>query len=138
MSRGNYCFSLEMEVRDYECDLQGMVNNAVYLNYLEHTRHQYLKTLGLDFAQLHAQGCDLVLIRCELDYKTPLRSGDRFVVRLQMVQESRLRFAFVQEIYRLPEEQLVLQARAIGTGIIAGKPALPEALRAVLENQAGE
>jgi len=57
-------------------------------------------------------------------------------VRLRLAQESRLRFAFVQEIYRLPEEQLVLQARAIGTGIVNGKPALPEALRAVLEKQA--
>ena len=26
----NYIFSLEMEVRDYECDLQGIVNNANY------------------------------------------------------------------------------------------------------------
>ncbi len=37
-----YEFELEFTVRDYECDLQGIVNNAVYLNYLEHTRHQYL------------------------------------------------------------------------------------------------
>ncbi|NLI24182.1 MAG: acyl-CoA thioesterase, partial [Bacteroidales bacterium] len=31
-----YYFELEMEVRDYECDIQGIVNNAVYMNYLEH------------------------------------------------------------------------------------------------------
>ncbi|MBI2503510.1 MAG: acyl-CoA thioesterase [Candidatus Latescibacteria bacterium] len=131
-----YCFELELGVRDYECDLQGGVNNAVYLNYLEHTRHEYLKSLGLDFAGLHQRGCDLVLTRCELDYKAPLRSGDRFVVRLRLERESRLRFAFFQEIYRLPDEHLVLQAKAIGTGIVGGKPALPPELQAVLERGA--
>ena len=129
----NYGFELEFGVRDYECDLQGVVNNAVYLNYLEHTRHEYLKSLGLDFAGLHQQGCDLVLTRCELDYRSPLRSGDRFVVRLNLERESRLRFAFLQEIYRLPDECLVLQAKAIGTGLIQGRPALPPELQAVLE-----
>ena len=39
-------FTLEMAVRDYECDLQAVVNNAVYQNYLEHARHEYLKSLG--------------------------------------------------------------------------------------------
>ena len=40
-------FTLTLAVRDYECDLQGVVNNAVYQNYLEHARHQYLQSLGL-------------------------------------------------------------------------------------------
>ncbi len=133
MAAGDFCFSLEFAVRDYECDLQGVVNNAVYLNYLEHTRHEYLKTLGLDFAGLHQQGCDLVLTRCELDYRSPLRSGDCFVVHLRLERESRLRFAFFQDIYRLPDERLVLRAKAIGTGLIGGRPALPPELQAVLE-----
>ena len=34
-----YVFETEMEVRDYECDIQGIVNNANYLHYTEHTRH---------------------------------------------------------------------------------------------------
>lgn len=136
MSGGKYCFELEFSVRDYECDLQGVVNNAVYLNYLEHTRHEYLKSLGLDFAGLHQQGCDLVLTRCELDYRSPLRSGDRFVVRLNLERESRLRFAFFQDLYRLPDERLVLQAKAIGTGLVQGRPALPPQLQAVLEGGA--
>ena len=60
---GNYSFKLEFEVRDYECDLSGIVNNAVYQNYLEHTRHAFLKSRGLDFAALEDQGITLVVIR---------------------------------------------------------------------------
>ena len=48
-----YVFETEMEVRDYECDIQGIVNNANYLHYTEHTRHLYLQSLGVSFAKLH-------------------------------------------------------------------------------------
>ena len=41
-----YVFETEMEVRDYECDIQGIVNNANYLHYTEHTRHLYLQSLA--------------------------------------------------------------------------------------------
>ena len=131
----SYVFELEFEVRDYECDLEGVVNNAVYLNYLEHARHSFLRTQGLDFAQLHDQGCDLVMTRAEIDYKIPLRSGDRFVVRLNVGRQSRLRFVFDQAIHRLPGFDLALEARIVGTGIIAGKPGLPDAIQALLDSQ---
>mgnify|MGYP005695630351 FL=1 len=58
----DHTFALDFSVRDYECDLQGIVNNAVYQNYLEHARHQFLRSCGFDFAQLHREGHDLSLI----------------------------------------------------------------------------
>ena len=134
MSAANYCFELDLEVRDYECDLQGIVNHSVYLNYLEHARHQYLNSIGLDFAYLHQQGYSLVVTRCEVDYLTSLRSGDRFVVKLDMVRESRLRFAFVHDIYRYPDAEHVLRARVIGTSLSpAGRPAFPAELEGLLK-----
>ena len=54
----NYIYELEMKVRDYECDLQGIVNNANYQHYLEHTRHEFLTSVGVSFAALHEQGVD--------------------------------------------------------------------------------
>ena len=52
----NYIYELKMKVRDYECDLQGIVNNANYQHYLEHTRHEFLLSTGVSFAALHEQG----------------------------------------------------------------------------------
>lgn len=124
-----YAFELEMAVRDYECDIQGVVNNGVYMNYLEHARHEYLKHIGIDFADYAKQGINLMVVRAELDYKFPLESGDKFVVKLNLVRESRVKFAFQQDIYRLPDEKLILNARIIGTAVNAkGRPEIPEQL----------
>ena len=74
-----YIYELQMKVRDYECDLQGIVNNANYQHYMEHTRHEFLLHAGLNFATLHDQGIDAVVARLSMAFKTPLRSGDEFV-----------------------------------------------------------
>ncbi len=129
MSLDNYTFSHEMEVRDYELDMQGIVNNSVYQNYLEHTRHLFLKTIGIDFRVFTERGIDMVVVRAELDYRSPLRSGDRFVVGIDMVRESPLKFAFYQDILRLPDLKPVVRAKIIGTALNGrGRPEIPEEL----------
>src|SRR3989339_1733513 len=97
----DYIFELPFKVRDYECDMQGIVNNAVYQNYLEHTRHEFLKSVGLDFAALTKQSINLIVTKAELEYNASLKSGDEFYVGLNVSRESRLRFAFLQNIHRL-------------------------------------
>jgi len=119
-------FELYFSVRDYECDLQGIVNNAVYLHYLEHTRHEFLKSIGLDFFVLHKQGIDAVVTRLEIDYKFPLKSGDRFVVTLNLKKKGRLRYIFLQNIYSLPEHQDIISAQVICTCLYNGKPVVSE------------
>ena len=123
-----------MTVRDYECDMQGVVNNAVYQNYLEHARHEFLKTRGLDFARLTADGIIVVVVRAEIDFVRSLRSGDEFVVSVKPMRESRIRLAFEQEIVHSVSGALMLKARIITTAINArGRPYLPETLQVLLD-----
>ena len=130
-----YVFSLALEVRDYECDLQGIVNNAVYQNYLEHVRHEYLKEIGVDFAEYARQGVNLVVVRAELDYKVGLTSGDKFIVGLNMRRESKARFAFYQDIYRADDMRPVLKAKIIGTALNErGRPSIPAGLNELLSD----
>ncbi len=130
----DYQFRLDFEVRDYECDLQGIVNNAVYQNYLEHTRHEFLKQKGLDFSSLSERGINLVVIRAEIDYLYPLRSGDRFFVGLNLERVSRLRFGYLQDVYLFPENKPILNAKIIGTSVNeSGKPFLPDELAVLTE-----
>jgi acyl-CoA thioester hydrolase len=135
----SYSFKLEFEVRDYECDLSGIVNNAVYQNYLEHTRHAFLRSRELDFAALEKQGVTLVVIRVEMDFLYPLRSGDKFYVGLNPERVSRLRFGFQQDIYCLPDEKPILAARVIGTALNEqGRPRLPMELLEKIASGLGE
>ncbi len=120
---------IEFKVRDYECDIQGVVNNGVYQNYLEHARHEFLQSRGINFAEVTAAGVNLVVIRAELEYRNSLVSNDHFVVRSLVRQVSRVRFEFKQDIFRLPDETLMLAAIITGTSLNQrGRPFLPDLL----------
>lgn len=135
---GSPLFSLEMKVRDYECDLQQIVNNAVYQHYFEHTRHEFLLQLGIDFASLHRRGIDLVVVRAELDYHYPLRSGDRFVVTLDAERKGRIRFLFRQSIFLLPDRRRIVTGVFHGASLRAGRPAaVPEVTDALIQASTG-
>ena len=87
-----------MEVRDYECDIEGIVNNANYLHYMEHTRHLFLKECGLSFAEMHNKGVDAVVARMNLQYKV-----------------------FHQDIFRANDEKLCLKATVELVCLINGR-----------------
>jgi acyl-CoA thioester hydrolase len=125
MNDKKYSFSLEFSVRDYECDLQGIVNNANYQNYLEHARHEFLVSKGVSFAALHEEGTDLIVTRILIDYKYPLKSRDRFIIRLNLRREGNLRLIFEQDIYRLPDEKLIVHAEVTGVATRNGRPVSP-------------
>lgn len=128
---GNY-YSTEFVVRDYECDLQGVVNNANYLHYLEHARHEFLISKGINFLQLHNEGTDLVVTRAEIDYKYPLKSRDRFVVRTKICRDGNIRLAFIQDIVRIPDEKLIVRAKITGAATKDGRPVFPADVMAKL------
>ena len=119
-------FELDFLVRDYEVDLQGIVNNSVYQNYLEHARHEYLFSKNIDFAKLHYEGKDLIVSSIEIQYKSPLKSRDKFVVTLRPYKEGNLRLVFEQNIYRLPDKKLVVSAKVTGVCLFKGRPVKPE------------
>jgi acyl-CoA thioester hydrolase len=124
-----YRFSLDFKVRDYECDMEGIVNNAVYMNYLEHARHEFLNSIGINFAEMTARGIIMIVTRAEMEYKNSLRSGDTFTVCINIERESKLRVTFVQDIFS-SNGKLVLRGRVTGTAVNSkGRPEMPEFLQ---------
>lgn len=115
-----YIFELTMKVRDYECDLQGIVNNANYQHYLEHTRHEFLHTTGASFARLHDEGIDPVVARINMAFKTPLKSGDEFASKLYLRKEG-IKYVFHQDIFRLPDGKVSLRATVETVCLIDGR-----------------
>lgn len=115
-----YIYELDFKVRDYECDLQGIVNNSVYQNYLEHTRHEFLLSRNVSFSGLHEQGVDAVVARIEIAFKNSLRSCDEFVCKLNVKKEG-VKYVFHQAIYRKPDNKLCITAKVTTVVVVDGK-----------------
>lgn len=101
-----YIFELPIKVRDYEVDSQGIVNNANYLHYLEHTRHEFCDQAGISFREMQQQGIDPVVSRIEISYLTPLRLGDKMRSCLRLERRG-ARFLFFQDIFNEAGKQVV-------------------------------
>ena len=121
----DYIFEYEFEVRDYECDLQGIVNNANYQHYMEHARHRFIQTINLDFADLTKKGIILVVAKAELQYKKALVSNDKFVCRLN-VQKEGWRYVFYEDIYRTSDTALCTKGRFDIVSVINGRLGISE------------
>lgn len=128
----DYMFKLRMIVRDYECDIEGIVNNANYLHYMEHTRHRFMLTKGVSFIELHNRGIDTVVARINVQYKTPMTSDTEFESCLNVVKDG-LKYIFKQDIYRLPDYKLCVRAQVEAVAVVNGKlaesPELEEMLK---------
>ena len=104
--KNKYCFTLQMEVRDYELDCEQIVNNANYLHYLEHTRHKFCKAAGFPFIEMHKNGIDAVVRKLEVEYYSPLVSGDEFLSCLNLERKGP-KFIFYQDIFKLNGEKVI-------------------------------
>ena len=101
MKEKTYIFEMEMRVRDYEVDCQGIVNNAIYLHYMEHTRQEFCRRAGCSFPEMHARGIDPVLRSVNIEFRRSLGLGQDFVSCIYMRRVG-ARFIFEQDIYALP------------------------------------
>jgi acyl-CoA thioester hydrolase len=112
-------FEIEMKVRDYECDAQGIVNNANYLHYFENTRHEFMDSLGISFKESSQLGIDPVVARADIRYKAPLTGGDIFTSILT-VERQGVKIIFHQQIHRKKDMVLCCKAEIEAVVLING------------------
>ena len=113
-------FQIEMKVRDYECDSQGIVNNANYLHYFEVTRHEFMVSLNIPFVESHALGIDPVVARADIQYKTPLTGNDLFISSFT-VERKGVKMIFNQAIHRKRDMELCCKAKIEVAILINGR-----------------
>jgi YbgC/YbaW family acyl-CoA thioester hydrolase len=101
-----------LTVQSYQCDANGHVNNAVYLNYLESGRVSFLKAAGSSYRSLREQGFGLVVVRICIDYRSEARMEDSLVIVTEPVKKRITGGVFSQKVYREEESKRVLVADA--------------------------
>ena len=100
--------------------MQGVVNNANYQHYLEHTRHEFISSLGESFSKWTELGMTPMVSKIEINYKTPLRSGDSFISCINLKREG-ARFIFIQDIYRKSDNKICIKAVVDIISVINGR-----------------
>ncbi|MFD9438723.1 acyl-CoA thioesterase [Streptomyces sp. NPDC060006] len=73
-------YAVPVTVRGYETDVQGHLNQAVYVNYAEHARWSLLQAAGITQAGLVAKGVGPVSLEMTVRYLRELRAGDKVEV----------------------------------------------------------
>jgi len=127
---------VEVEARSYELDPYGHLNNAVYVNWLEHGRLCYLRDRGHTYDSVPAVfGVHVVVVRQDLQYKAQVRLGDRLSVTSRIVRLGRTSFTFHQEI-AYPDGRLAASGEVtmVSVGRDGASAPIPDGLRSLLES----
>ncbi|MBM4418184.1 MAG: acyl-CoA thioesterase [Chloroflexi bacterium] len=103
---------IRLRVAGYDIDAAAIVNNAVYVRWLEDLRTIWM-TRFLSFEACVARGISPVLTRIEIDYRRALRFGDPVVGRAWVTGLTRATATFESEI--APPEGDGPYARALQT-----------------------
>ena len=126
-----YTYTLEIKVRDYECDAQGIVNNANYQHYFEYARHEFLATPGCAFPETPEPGIEPVVARIEIDFKNSLHGGELCQCKLNAKREG-IKFIFYEDIYRVADNKLCSSAKVTTVCLKNGRPVRGDELAAKL------
>ncbi|MDQ2730721.1 MAG: acyl-CoA thioesterase [Armatimonadota bacterium] len=103
-------FEARFRVRSYEMDSFGHMNNAVFLNYLEAARGEYLLQAGLSFNHFQEWGAFPVVRRAELSFQAALKTHDEIIITGDMEPLRRTGFRAHQQIIRAADSRVALDA----------------------------
>ncbi len=111
--------NIDLVIREYECDLQGRVNNAVYLNYFEHARNSFLYERGISLQEMHSAGVDPVVIRAEVDFLQSLYPRMKLRIYTELTIRGAYKMLFYQSIQDKRSQSVY--AKGVFTCAILGK-----------------
>ncbi|MCM3568672.1 acyl-CoA thioesterase [Neobacillus mesonae] len=90
---------LEIVVRSTEIDVNGHVNNAKYLEYLEWGRENWYEKAGLYYDKFLQMGIQTVTVNININYRKECRQNDRLTIKTRPEKVGKSSFVLLQEIY---------------------------------------
>ena len=112
-------FSCYLDVRDSDIDFQSIVANHWYQAYMGHANTLMIDAAGYDIRDLHNKGYDCIIVRVEIEFKLPLKPGDRIRIDCDLQFKGTFQTIFINEIRRCSDDALVATGKWYGC--VSGK-----------------
>lgn len=103
----------EIAVRFNEVDSLGIVWHGHYVKYFEDGREAFGEQYGLGYLEVYNQGFVIPLTKLDIDYKRPLRYGDKVVVETTYWDSEAAKLIFTYVLRNLKTGEKVAEAKSI-------------------------
>jgi len=101
----------------HQTDYAGIVWHGSYLTWMEEARIEYLRSLGVEYAELVNLGCELPVVELSLRYHRPLRMGMTAIVKTRMRELQGVRINFDYKIESPDSKELYVTGQVTLVGI---------------------
>lgn len=110
-------FEYPVKAQPHHTDYGGIVWHGTYLTWMEEARVEYLRSIGIEFADLVAMGCDLPVVELSLRYHLPIRLGVSAIVKARLVESKGVRINWDYEICSFDQQELFLTGKVVLVGV---------------------
>ena len=110
-------FEYPVKAQPHHTDYAGIVWHGTYLAWMEEARVEYLRTIGVEFAELVAMGCDLPVVELSLRYHLPIRLGMSAIVKARLVESKGVRINWDYEIQSYDRQEIFLTGKVVLVGV---------------------
>ncbi|NWF59257.1 MAG: acyl-CoA thioesterase [Fischerella sp.] len=106
-----YWFEYPVRVQPHHTDYGGVVWHGTYLTWMEAARVECLRSIGIDFADLVALGCDLPVVELSVRYHRSIQLGMPAVVKTRMADVNSVRINWDYVIESPDRQELYVTAK---------------------------
>lgn len=104
-------FEYIVRVHPHHTDYAGVVWHGTYIAWMEEARVESLRSLGIDYADLVALGCELPVVELSVRYRRAVKMGMTVVVRTRLADTEGIKLDWDYEIQSLDGQELYVTAR---------------------------
>jgi acyl-CoA thioester hydrolase len=104
-------FEYAVRVQPHHTDYSGVVWHGSYITWMEEARVECLRSIGVNFADLVAIGCDLPVVELAVRYHRQIRMGMAAIVKTRMADISGVRINWDYQIQSPDGQELYVTAR---------------------------
>ena len=104
-------FEYLVRAHPHHTDYAGSVWHGAYMTWMEEARVECLRSIGIEFADLVALGCDLPVVELSIRYHQPVQMGMAVVVRTRMANMEGVRVNWDYQIQSTDGQDLFATAR---------------------------